>query len=77
MPLYFLHLRDGLTFISDPDGSCLHDAAAARTEAILSARELMSQSILTDGRLGIDRRFEVADDQGNTIAIVPFREAVG
>ena len=76
MPLYFLHLRDSVSFIPDPEGSCLPDVAAARTEAILSARELMSHSIIGHGRLGMERRFEITDDQGNTIAIVPFREAV-
>lgn len=76
MPQFFFHVRDGVSLISDPDGSCLPDVAAAQTEAILCARELMSQSIIRDGSLGIERRFEITDDQGNTIAIVPFREAI-
>jgi len=36
----------------------------------------MSQSIIRDGHLGIDRHFEITDEQGNTIVIVPFREAI-
>jgi len=36
----------------------------------------MRQSIIRGGHLGIDRRFEIADQEGNIIAIVPFREAV-
>jgi hypothetical protein len=73
---FFLHVRDGPDLISDPDGSCFPDVDFAKSEAILSARELMSQSIIRGGRLGIDRRFEIADQEGNTVAIVPFREAV-
>ena len=75
MPQFFLHVRDGAWLISDPDGSCL-DVASAKTEAIYSARELMSQSIIADGRLGIDRRFEIFDHEGNIVAVVPFCQAV-
>jgi hypothetical protein len=76
MPLFFLHVRDGADLICDPDGSCFPDVVFAKSEAIHSARELMSQSILRGGHLGIDRRFEIADQGGNVVAIVPFREAV-
>jgi len=76
MPRFFLHVRDGVDLITDPDGSCFPDIGSARAEAILSARELMSQSILGHACIGIERRFEIADNQGSTVAIVPFREAV-
>jgi hypothetical protein len=36
----------------------------------------MSQSIVGAGRLGIERRFKIADYGGKTVAIVPFSEAV-
>jgi hypothetical protein len=71
MPQFFFHVRDGVSFISDPR-SCLPDVAVAQTRH----RELMSQSVIGDGRLGIERRFEVTDDQGNTIVIAPLREAI-
>jgi hypothetical protein len=77
MPLFFLHVRDGATFIRDPEGSHLPDIASARAEAIQSARELMSQSILRDARIGLERQFEITNDRGRTVAIVPFGEAVG
>jgi len=76
MPLFFLHVRDGVHLILDPDGSWLSDLAAAQTEAVLSARELMSHSIVSNGRLGIERCFEIADHEGKTVAIVPFSETV-
>jgi hypothetical protein len=44
MPLFFLHIRDGVSFISDPDGSCLPDIP--RRQALESARELIIQSII-------------------------------
>ena len=52
------------------------DVASAKSEAIHSARELMSPSVIRDGRLGIDQRFEIADQGGNIVAIVTFREAI-
>jgi hypothetical protein len=54
MPLFFLHVRDGVHLILDLDRSCLPDLAAAQAEAVLSARELTSQSIVVDGRLRIE-----------------------
>ena len=75
MRLFFLHVRDGSELISDPEGSCFPDVVVAKSEAIHSARELMSQSVIRDGRLGIDRRFKITDQEGNIVAIVP-REAV-
>jgi hypothetical protein len=54
----------------------LPDIAAARAEAAQSARELMSQSIETSARVGLERQFEIANDAGETLAIVSFQEAV-
>jgi hypothetical protein len=45
MPLFFLHLRDGNDFFHDPEGIPVRDLDAARTEALDSARSLMSQAI--------------------------------
>jgi hypothetical protein len=76
MALFFLHIRDGPAVAHDPEGSDLPDLAAARTEAIQSARELMSQGVLDKGRLGIDRLVEIADEAGQVLLCVPFREAI-
>jgi hypothetical protein len=76
MPLFYFHLRDGAKVIRDPEGVCLPDIAAARAEAVQSARELMSQSIETSARVGLERQFEIANDAGETLAIVSFQEAV-
>jgi hypothetical protein len=73
--LYF-HLRDGLKFIRDPDGTRVPSISAARAEARLSARELMGHSIVADGRVGIERCFEVCDGDDRTVLLVPFRDAI-
>jgi Domain of unknown function (DUF6894) len=76
MPVYFLHVEDGDQLILDPDGSSRNDLEAARGEAIEGARELMAESIVSDGRVGIERSIEVWDAVGVRLLVVPFRQAV-
>jgi hypothetical protein len=76
MPLFFLHIRDGAVLIRDPEGGYFPDITAARAEAIESARELMSQSILRHARIGIERQFEITNENGKTVAVVGFDEAI-
>jgi hypothetical protein len=76
VPLYFLHLRDGNDFFHDPDGSPAVNLDAARREALATARSLMSQEVVASGRTGIHRRFEIADESGQTVLVVPFLQAV-
>ena len=76
MPLYFLHVRDGADLLLDPDGSNLPNLAAARTEAIESARELISAAVLTGSPLGLQRSFQIDDADGVTLLNVPFSEAI-
>lgn len=76
MDHYFLHLRDGAKLIRDPDGSLMPNVRAAELESIESARELMSQSIVIAGRIGIYRSFEISDRSDRTLLIVPFRDAL-
>lgn len=76
MPLYFLHVRDSDGLIRDLEGSSLSNLEAARIEAIASARELMVDSIVTEGHVGIARSIEVCDANGARLLVVPFSEAV-
>jgi|SRR5215475_4709144 len=73
---FFFHIRDGATLIRDPEGQCFEDLGSAKAEAILDARELMSLSIVKSARIGLERRIEIADEEGRTILMVPFFEAV-
>ena len=49
MPIYFLHVKGSNGLIRDVVGSRLSKLEAPRLEAIVSARELMVDSILTEG----------------------------
>jgi|RhiMetdeSRZDD1v2_1073273.scaffolds.fasta_scaffold920912_1 hypothetical protein len=76
MPLYFLHVRDSDGLIRDLEGSRLSSLEAARIEAVQSARQLMVDSIVTEGRVGIARSIEVCDANGARLLVVPFCKAV-
>jgi hypothetical protein len=64
----FLHYRNGKVFERDHDGEQVADLSAAMAEARKSAEEL----------LGLDRDefigglYEIADRQGELLAVVPF-----
>jgi hypothetical protein len=58
----------------DEEGMLLPDLAAAETEALESAKELVIERIKAGRR--IDSRFEVADSEGNLVFVLPFREAL-
>jgi hypothetical protein len=75
MRRYFLHVRDGTSVIIDDQGIELPDLGAARQEALAAARQIMSQAVLKgeplDGRV-----FEIADQHGTVLLLVPFSEAL-
>jgi len=76
MPVYFLSVRDHGQLFRDPDGSLLPDLSAARTEAIVCARELMAEGIAASGLIRIERSVEISDATGAILLVVPFWEAV-
>ncbi len=73
MPRYYLHIRNGLDFEEDPDGSELPDITAAHTEALIVAQELAAAVPEFDG----DTLIEIADETGQTVLLVPFSDAIG
>jgi hypothetical protein len=54
----------------------LSNLEAARIYAVQSARQLMVDSIVTEGRVGIARSIEVCDANGAQLLVVPFSTAV-
>jgi hypothetical protein len=74
--LYYLHIRDGAKLLLDPDGASFRNLEAARIEAIESARELISEAVLTGSPLGMQRAFQIDDADGHTLLSVPFTDAI-
>ena len=74
---YFLHVRNGNgTVILDPEGAGFADLQSAKAEAIASARELISECVRSGTSMGLHRVFEIVDGNGQTVATVPFSDAV-
>jgi hypothetical protein len=76
MPRFFLNIREGDELIVDVEGADFLSIAEATAEAVLSARELMANSILA-GRNPGGSRFEIRDESGLIVLIMPFEEAIG
>jgi hypothetical protein len=76
VPRFHFHIRHAATGVLDIDeeGLLLPDMAAAETEALAAAKELVVERIRTNQR--IDSRFEVTDEDGCVIFVLPFREAI-
>ena len=75
MPLFYLNLRHGDTLLEDPEGRDFASLAEARTEAIMSARELMSSRVAA-GKNPNHSRFEITDEAGKAVLVVYFEEAI-
>ena len=75
MPRFYLNVRQDETLVKDPEGSDFSSLDAARAEALLSARELMSARVLA-GRKANHSSFEITDDNGNVVMVVWFEEAI-
>lgn len=76
MPRYFLHVKNRLCLVRDPDGEELDDLAAAKEEAAAAARDLMAEGLRGGAPLGLHREMILEDELGVTVASVAFAEAL-
>jgi len=75
MPRFYFHIRDGERLIKDPEGSELSDLESARAEALVGARELLAAK-LKAGEVIDGQRFEIVDEGGNLLTVVPLKDVV-
>lgn len=75
MPLYFLHIRDGVHLIEDPDGSDLPNVEAAYSEAVANARDILASKVrageVVDGQV-----IEITDENGTVKATLLMRDVL-
>jgi hypothetical protein len=71
MGRFYFHLRAGDELTSDDEGLDLPDLSAAKREAVLTARELLSEAIKS-GKQTVPDAFVIADDEGRPLDIVSF-----
>lgn len=74
MTRYFFHLYNHLV-VRDEEGKLLPDLTAARDYAIMNGRNIMTNNVI-DGEICLSHRIEIADEQGSTVAVVHFRDAL-
>lgn len=75
MPRFYLHLRDHVNEIVDPEGLDLADMDAVKVAVLGAARDLMSHDILT-GLLDLRYRIDAEDAEGQVVYTLPFKHAV-
>ncbi|WP_129794368.1 hypothetical protein [Sphingosinicella sp. CPCC 101087] len=74
MPRYRFHIRDDI-HADDDEGRELPGLEAAREAALEGARDLVCDAIKRQGNVNLDHYIEIADDRGETLLKVTFREA--
>ncbi len=75
MSKFYFHVRCGQNIMSDDEGMECADAAAAREQALVSARELLADAIKASKHETPDC-FIIADANGRELMTVPFNEAL-
>ena len=75
MPAYYFHIRDNGTLIRDPDGLELPDLDAVRAECRRVVVSVLQEEKMDDQRSG-NREFQIEDETGRIVLVVPFRSAV-
>jgi uncharacterized protein DUF6894 len=71
MKRFYFHLCWREQVLTDQDGADFADLSAARHEALLAARQILSDAIMS-GKEEIPERLVIADGQGRTLEVLPL-----
>ena len=69
MGRFYFHVRTGDRLTPDEEGIEFPDLAAAQHEAVLAAREVLADAIMT-GRSEVPEAFVIADERGRPLDII-------
>lgn len=75
MPHFFLHIHNSTGFVEDEEGQELTGLDEARTKALEGIRSVLAEEVL-HGAMDLRGRIDIVDDTGNSLVVMPFREAV-
>ncbi|KQW30809.1 hypothetical protein ASC71_00450 [Rhizobium sp. Root1240] len=75
MPRYYFHVRRHDVFEEDPMGLEFPSLDVAHNEAVLAAREMISEKVLTDEVIDA-QSFEITAEDGDVLDTVPFRSVL-
>ncbi|MGE3831231.1 MAG: hypothetical protein AB7F76_09595 [Parvibaculaceae bacterium] len=76
MARFYFNIRHSEGLIEDTEGQELRSLEEAHAEAVASARELIAEAVLLGEQID-HRAFEISDETGSTLDVVPFSEAMG
>jgi hypothetical protein len=76
MARFYFHMRTGDRIERDTEGAELPNLEAARTEALLSAREILADAIKAPRQPKLMDCFVIADEKGRELATVSLKEAM-
>ena len=74
MARYFMHLRDSIDELLDPDGREFADMDALKKAVLLSVRDLIAGDI-RDGVVDFRYRIDAEDEAGKIVYSLPFKHA--
>jgi hypothetical protein len=75
MPLFFLHLSNGLGFVEDTEGQEHPDLRAARAAGVQGLRDVLAGE-LRDGNLNTASFVEIEDETHELVATIMFADVV-
>lgn len=75
MSRFYFQIRSGDQFVSDDEGVDLPNFDAAMAEAVLSAREIIAETI-RNGDPVPDDVIEITDEAGTVLGAVPLRSVI-
>lgn len=75
MPRFHLNILNGIGRVADEPGQELVDIDAAKEQAILGIRSILSAEVL-EGVIDLGGRIEIADPAGHVLLVVPYAEAL-
>jgi hypothetical protein len=73
MPVYFLHHRER---VEDDEGRELPDLEAAKTEAIASVRDAVSEEARFGDTIDTHMSVEIVDAHGHVLTLISFTDAI-
>ena len=77
MPTFYCHIRSEKVFIEDAEGAEYSSIEAAWRDAVVSAKHIIGEALRMGGglRCALQRTFEIMDENGQQVAVLPFAEA--
>ena len=75
MARYFFHIRENGTYDKDDEGIELPGIEAVKNQLHMAVRKLVMQMV-RHGEPVVGLSFEVADEKGNIVLVVPFKSVL-